>query len=159
MPRTVIGPETRVGGALTGKDDLVIEGAVDGPIAGEAAVTLAAGARVGGEVRGRDVIVGGVLNQKVHASGTVRLLATAQVFADITTPRIVIDEGAVFEGQVRMIRAGAAAPRANPSDERRAPAASANVAYEIDERRPADEARAIPSLPPVGKKKLLRRTP
>src|SRR5437016_4100609 len=104
MPRTVIGPETRVGGGLGGKDDLLIEGTVDGAVSGEATVTVAAGANVGGEVRGRDVVIGGEVRHAVFASGTVRLLATAQVFADITTPRIAIDEGAVFEGQVRMVR-------------------------------------------------------
>ena|SRR5581483_760569 len=157
MPRTVIGPETRVGGPLGGKDDLVIEGTVDGPVSGEATVTLAAGSNVGGEVRGRDVIVGGVLRQAVHATGTVRLLATAQVFADITTPRIAIDEGAVFEGQVRMIRANAnvhvnANVNANAN-------ANASASEKPASMNVAPAPRAIPTLPPVGKKKLLRRTP
>ena len=60
----MIGPQTRVAGPLSGKDDLVIEGTVEGTVQGEALVTIAAGARVNGEVRGRDVIVAGRLDAR-----------------------------------------------------------------------------------------------
>src|SRR3954452_15121326 len=100
--KTVIGPDTRIAGPLSGKDDLEVHGTVDGPGHGEASVTIAAGARIGGEVRGRDVIVGGEVAHPVYASGTVRLLATAVLTGDLEAPRIAIDEGAVFDGEVRM---------------------------------------------------------
>src|SRR6478735_9752066 len=115
MARTLIGPDTRVAGPLSGKDDLVVEGTVDGPVEGAAQVTIAAGARVAGEVRGRDVVVAGLLTHNVYATGTVRLLASAEVRADIEAPRIAIDEGAVFEGEVRMVRAPAAVKPAVPA--------------------------------------------
>src|SRR6185503_9822873 len=111
--KTVIGPETRIAGPLSGKDDLEVHGTVEGPVHGEASVTIAAGARIGGEVRGRDVIVGGELQHPVYATGTVRLLATANVTGDIEAPRIAIDEGAQFDGQVRM-RKKVAPPAATP---------------------------------------------
>ena len=134
MPRTVVGPETRVGGPLTGKDELVVEGTVDGPITGEGTVTIAAGARVGGEVRGRDVIIGGALHHPVHAAATIRLLATAEVYGDLHAPRIAIDDGAVCEGALHM---GRKRSRTNANE----PAAL----------------REIPSLPGIGKRKLVRR--
>src|SRR5215475_13797341 len=108
--KTVIGAETRIAGPLSGKDDLEIHGTVDGPVHGEAAVTIAAGARIGGEVRGRDVVVGGDLTHSVYATGVVRLLATAKVTGDIEAPRIAIDEGAVIDGQIRMRKKAAPAP-------------------------------------------------
>src|SRR5262245_13989402 len=104
MPRTVVGPETRVGGPLTGKDEIVVEGTVDGPVTGEATVTIAAGARVAGEVRGKEVVIGGVMHQPIFGAASVRLLATAEVYADITSPRIAIDDGAICEGALRMGR-------------------------------------------------------
>ena len=100
--KTLIGPQTRIAGPLSGTDDLEVHGIVDGPVDGGASVTIAAGARIGGEVRGRDVIVGGELAHAVFATGTVRLLATAVMTGDIEAPRIAIDEGAVFDGQIRM---------------------------------------------------------
>jgi cytoskeletal protein CcmA (bactofilin family) len=133
--KTVVGPETRIAGALSGKDDLEVHGTVEGPVHGEASVTIAAGARIGGEVRGRDVIVGGELVHPVYATGTVRLLATAVVTGDIEAPRVAIDEGAVFDGQIRMRRKAMAAPA--PS---------------------VPQTRAIPELATVTRKPLIRKS-
>src|SRR5262249_3035706 len=101
---TVIGPETRLAGALYGKDDLCVEGTVDGPVHGEAKVTLTASSAVHGDVRGRDVILAGKLSHNVFATHTVHLQASGELRGDIEAPRVAIDEGAVFEGQVRMKR-------------------------------------------------------
>jgi cytoskeletal protein CcmA (bactofilin family) len=143
--KSVIGPETRIAGPLSGKDDLEVHGTVDGPVHGEASVTIAAGARIGGEVRGRDVIVGGELAHAVYASGTVRLLATAVLTGDIEAPRIAIDEGAVFDGQVRMRRKAVVS---HPSSVV-SPAAPAPS---------APQTRAIPELATVTRKPLIRKS-
>jgi cytoskeletal protein CcmA (bactofilin family) len=139
--KTVIGPLTHIAGPLTGKDDLEVHGTVDGPVVGEAAVTIAAGARISGEVRGRDVIVGGDLAHAVFATGTVHLLASALVTGDIEAPRVAIDEGAVFDGQIRM-RRKAPAPLA-------VPAAPVQAVPAV---------RAIPELAAPGRKTLIRKS-
>ena len=139
--KTVVGPETRIAGPLSGKDDLEIHGTVEGPVHGEASVTIAAGARIGGEVRGRDVIVGGELAHPVFATGTVRLLSTAVLTGDIEAPRVAIDEGAVFDGQIRMRK------NRQPATGDRQPAMV----------KPATE-RAIPELATVTRKALIRKT-
>src|SRR5258706_16102749 len=103
MPSSpVIGAETRVVGALSGPDDLVVDGTVDGTVTGQAAVTIGTSARIGGEVRGRDVTIAGALRYNVYASSAIRLTATAQVFGDLHAPRVAIDDGALFEGQIKM---------------------------------------------------------
>jgi cytoskeletal protein CcmA (bactofilin family) len=149
MPRTVIGPETRIAGALSGKDELVVEGTVDGTVSGDGAVTIAAGSTVNGDVRGREVVIAGVLRHNVFATQSVRLLATAEVYGDIATPRIAIDEGAVFEGQIRM-KAEA------PSRDRRA-ADSPMRSNKPEPAVAAPVAREIPSLPPLGRQTATRR--
>jgi cytoskeletal protein CcmA (bactofilin family) len=157
MPRTVIGPETRVAGALSGKDELVVEGTVDGAVSGDTSVIIAAGATVNGDVRGREVVVGGVLRHNIQATQSVRLLATAEVYGDITTPRIAIDEGAVFEGSMRM-----------KSPERRAANSPMRAAKPEPEPQPAPQpapapalaqatSREIPSLPALGRQTATRR--
>lgn len=162
MARTHIGPETRVAGPLSGKDDLTVEGTVDGPVDGAAQVLIAAGARVAGEVRGRDVVVGGTLTHNVYATGTIRLLATADVRADLIAPRIAIDEGAQFEGQVKMTRAAAPQPQPVAAAPVVAPPVAATpvaapVVRPVTPAAPAS--REIPSLPAIGKRKIVRRTP
>jgi cytoskeletal protein CcmA (bactofilin family) len=175
---TVIGPQTRVLGGLGGKDDLVIEGTVEGPIEGEAAVTIAVGARVNGAVRGRDVTVAGELSHPVFATGTVRLLASAHMSGDIEAGRIAIDEGATFDGAVRMRRRTAAAAVATPAPAAAAapapvapsppaaaaptppaPATAAPAAAPLPfSPTPISAARQIPELASPGRKRLVRKT-
>jgi cytoskeletal protein CcmA (bactofilin family) len=176
MARTHIGPDTRVAGPLSGKDDLTIEGTVEGPVEGAAEVVIAPGARVGGEVRGRDVVIGGKLEHNVVATGMIRLLSTAEVLADLVAPKIAIDEGAVFEGQVRRVRPPVANATVKSATEIAAPKGRADGAAggleRVPEQAPRSGAqpgssqgsksiipREIPSLPAVGKRKILRRTP
>jgi cytoskeletal protein CcmA (bactofilin family) len=142
---TVISSGTRIAGPLFSKDDLTIEGTVEGPISGEGRVVIGTSADVRGEVRGREVTIAGPLKWSVHATVSIRLLDSAEVQGDLSAPRIAIDEGAVFEGQVRMLRNPA--PAAIPIE---APPAQAPTA-------PA-AAREIPALAVPGKKALVRRT-
>jgi cytoskeletal protein CcmA (bactofilin family) len=179
MSRTVIGPGTRVAGPLHGKDDLLIEGTVEGPVTGEAQVTIAQGAVVKGIVRGRDVVLAGRLDFDLIGTATARLAATAELNGNIEAPRVAIDEGAVFDGQVRMKRTAtatpAAAPTAPPPAPRAAPGAStpagppapaaaappastlATPAPAATPAPPRSGPREIPILPEIGKRKLTRR--
>src|SRR5437588_7339256 len=97
-PSTIIGPGTHIESGVRAKDDVHIHGRVDGPVVGEAAVILAAGAEVGGDVWGAEVTIGCALKHAVHATRSVRLLSTAEVLGDIVAPRIIVDDGAVLEG-------------------------------------------------------------
>jgi cytoskeletal protein CcmA (bactofilin family) len=141
---TVIGPETRIAGALYGKDDLVVEGVVDGPVHGEAHVTIAHGATVNGDVRGREVTLGGALKHNVYGTNLVRLLATAELHGDIHAPRFAVEEGAIFEGQVRMART------AELHETVPKPPATPKVSESA-------AIRAIPPLPSPGRKRLVRK--
>ena len=155
--KTVVGPETRIAGPLSGKDDLEVHGTVDGPVHGEASVTIAAGARIGGEVRGRDVIIGGELAHPVFATGTVRVLASAVMTGDIEAPRVAIDEGAVFDGQVRMRKKAAATTASTATTSVAVPATTA-VAVPAAPVKPVPAVRAIPELAAPGRKPLIRKS-
>jgi cytoskeletal protein CcmA (bactofilin family) len=109
---------------------------------------------VGGEVRGRDVVVAGVLHHGVVATHSIRLLASAEVYGDLAAPKVAIDEGAVFEGRVRMGRRKQEPATAEPVA---APSAAAPAAMAPATVQPPAP-REIPSLPGIGKKKLVRRT-
>src|SRR5262245_7760599 len=104
MPRTKIRAGTRILGAIVASDELVIEGAVEGPVTGESTVTLAAGARVDGEVRGREVVIAAAHKHDVHASEAIRLLSTAEVTGNLFAPRLAVEEGALLEGRVTIVR-------------------------------------------------------
>ena len=59
------------------------------------------GTSIEGEVRGPgDLVVRGSLRGRIAMGGTVRLEANSEVRADIRAPRVVIVDGAVFQGDV-----------------------------------------------------------
>src|SRR5688572_18552047 len=107
MSATVIASHTRIDGALSSDGDLVIEGAVAGDVHSTGRLTLGTDAKVGGTVQAREVFVACRLMHGVRAEGLVHLLSTAEVVGDLEASRLVIDDGAVFEGQVRLRRSGA----------------------------------------------------
>jgi cytoskeletal protein CcmA (bactofilin family) len=149
MSNTVIGAGSHIEGGIRAKDDLQVEGRVDGPISAEAKVALLAGAEIGGDVSGSEVTIGCVLKHNVRASQSVHLLATAEVYGEIRAPRIVVDDGAVLEGQVKITRA---APE--KKDERRK---TDSPMRQIAAPPPAPKERKIPELPALGKRVATRR--
>ena len=152
MAKTVIAAGTQVEGGLRGKDDLQVDGRVDGAVVGEAAVVVSAGAQVGGGVWGREVTIGCVLRHDVHATHAVHLLSSAEVYGQITAPRITVDDGAVLEGQVKITRVTPA--QMNEQSERRAPESRMR---QIAAAAAPPGPRAIPELPALGRRVATRR--
>jgi cytoskeletal protein CcmA (bactofilin family) len=144
---TVVGPGTHIEGGLRGRDDLQVLGRVDGSVVGEAAVLVGAGAEVGGDVWGADVTIGCALRHGVHATRSVHLLSTAEVYGEIVAPRIVVDDGAILEGQVRITRA---VPAQMKQEERRKDSSPMRQIA-------APKERIIPELPALGRRVATRR--
>ena len=68
---------------------------------GGAPTVVGAGTTVEGEVQGPgDLVVRGSLRGRVSMGGTVRLEPESDVRADIRAPRVVIVDGATFQGAV-----------------------------------------------------------
>jgi cytoskeletal protein CcmA (bactofilin family) len=78
----------------TATDDASIE-------AKETPTVVAPGTSVEGDVRGEgDLVVQGSLRGRASMGGTVRIEAGSSVQADIRAPRVVIVDGASFQGVV-----------------------------------------------------------
>jgi cytoskeletal protein CcmA (bactofilin family) len=148
---TIIGPEIRVMGRVTGEEDLHVQGRVDGAISLTETLFVAPGGIVAAEVDALNVVVSGVLVGNVTARESVTLHAGAKLVGDITAPRLIIADGAAFKGNVHMGAAGEDAAAAR-SAARARPAAPPRrvVAAPARETRAAPPARA--ATPP-------RRTP
>lgn len=99
---TVIGPEIRVLGRVTGEEDLHVQGRIDGAIALTETLYVAAGGIVAAEVDALNVVVSGVIVGNVTARDCVTLHAGAKLVGDITAPRLIIADGAAFKGSVHM---------------------------------------------------------
>ncbi len=106
---TVIGRSVTIRGELSGKEDLFMDGVVEGTISlPESKLTVGPNARVLADVDARDVVVYGTVEGKIRASGRVELRASAVVHGDIFAARLSIEEGAGVTGRVEMLDRGAA---------------------------------------------------
>jgi cytoskeletal protein CcmA (bactofilin family) len=79
---------------------------IDGTFTGEITTTdlliIGEGAKVSATVNCGSVEIKGDINGNVNANDSIILRATARVHADIYAPSLVMDKGAVFEGNSRM---------------------------------------------------------
>jgi len=98
----VIGARTRIKGELTGDEDVVVEGQVDGEIRIQRDLRIAPGGTVRAGVSARSVVVSGELNGDCTAQQRVEIQASGRLVGNIKAPRIVIAEGAVFRGNSDM---------------------------------------------------------
>src|SRR5690606_41779346 len=100
-------------GTRAGTDTLRTDDSLDGEVNFSGGLYVGEGARLGAHVRARNVTVAGEIRGNVYAEQRVELLASARVFGDIHTRKLIIGEGAHFEGSsIMQQEARSATPRA-----------------------------------------------
>jgi cytoskeletal protein CcmA (bactofilin family) len=102
-----IGRSIRIRGEVSGDEDLIIQGHVDGTVSlKEHTVTVGPDGNVKADITGRVVTVEGSVEGNLTADEQVILRGTAQVVGDITAPRVVLEDGVRFRGGVDMGEVG-----------------------------------------------------
>jgi cytoskeletal protein CcmA (bactofilin family) len=99
---TVLGSRLKIVGDVSGDEDLVVNGRLEGKIRVDRKVTVNAGAEVEGDVQAKSVTIGGRVHGQVMASERAELLSTGRVQGNVHAPRIVMAEGAQIQGRVVM---------------------------------------------------------
>ena len=98
-----IGKSISINGDLTGNEDLVIEGKVEGKVdLPNNQLTIGANGTVRAEVKAKAVSVVGRVTGNVSATERIEIQATGIVEGDVSAPRLVVAEGAVVNGSVQM---------------------------------------------------------
>lgn len=109
--RATIGRSITIKGEVTGDEDLLIQGRVDGSVdLKQHAVTVGPDGEVKASIVARIVTVEGRVEGDLSADEQVILRSSASVHGDITAPRVVLEDGARFRGGVDM---GEPKPRSN----------------------------------------------
>jgi cytoskeletal protein CcmA (bactofilin family) len=98
----VIGATTAVNGRLSGDQPVTVFGRVEGAIQLANHLHVAEGGQVIAEIEAKTLTVRGALSGDVVAHELVTLQAGSVVTGNIRAPRIVIEEGARFKGQIDM---------------------------------------------------------
>jgi cytoskeletal protein CcmA (bactofilin family) len=123
---TTIGPTLVITGDVTSHEDITIHGRVKGQVHIKAgALVVAPKGTVEAKVEGLHVMIHGTLAGDVVASERLELTQTANVTGTLTTPTVVVREGATFNGMLDMDRKGA---RAKLQGNKLSPVAAERVA-------------------------------
>jgi cytoskeletal protein CcmA (bactofilin family) len=98
-----LGASLHVKGEITGNEDLVIDGSVEGLIQlDERKLTVGATAKVTADIIAREVVVYGNVKGNLRAKDRIEIKKDGSVNGDLTTARIMIEDGAYFKGSIEI---------------------------------------------------------
>ncbi|RJP82705.1 MAG: polymer-forming cytoskeletal protein [Candidatus Zixiibacteriota bacterium] len=110
---TIIGHDATLEGKLTVKHDMRVEGQVKGELSSTDTITVGSTGKVEGLITAENVVVGGQVDGTIKASGRITLEAGSRFTGDLEAARLVITEGATFNGHSTMTASGSAAGSAS----------------------------------------------
>jgi cytoskeletal protein CcmA (bactofilin family) len=91
----------RIKGEITGKEDLFIDGNLEGKLdLSGSSVTIGPNGRVKADIQAREIIVRGNVNGKLIGRDRVQLWNSGSVTGEVQTDRLAIEDGAVLRGKV-----------------------------------------------------------
>ena len=93
---------SRVSGQIVFEGSARIEGYVEGEIQCHETLTIGEGAEVRAKISGKVIVIRGKVEGNVTAKEKIELAAPARLFGNVVTPRLVITEGVVFDGDCSM---------------------------------------------------------
>jgi cytoskeletal protein CcmA (bactofilin family) len=101
----VIGKSVVVKGQILSREDLTIEGDVEGTVElHEHRLTVGLNGKVSASVKARELVVLGSIHGNVDITDKIDIRKDAKLVGDIKTARIVIEDGAFFKGNIDIVR-------------------------------------------------------
>jgi cytoskeletal protein CcmA (bactofilin family) len=100
---TVLGEFTTFTGNIESEGSIKVLGKVEGDVKASGDVYIEQTSSVTGNIYGSNVYISGHIKGNVLAKGILHLMTQAKLYGDIEVNSIVTDEGAIFQGNCRMI--------------------------------------------------------
>jgi cytoskeletal protein CcmA (bactofilin family) len=123
--QAVLGKSVIVKGQIFSREDLTIDGDVEGTIElQEHRLTVGPNGKVKASVKAREIVVLGTIHGNVETTDRIDIRKDAKLVGDIKTARIVIEDGAYFKGNIDIIRADAPKQASQPAPKTQTQAAS-----------------------------------
>jgi cytoskeletal protein CcmA (bactofilin family) len=103
--QTILGQSITLHGEMSGKEDLLIEGQLEGTISlPEHCVTVGPHGGVKAEIHARQIIVLGAVTGNITAREKIEIRKTGQVVGDLVAAAVAIEDGAYFKGSIDILR-------------------------------------------------------
>jgi cytoskeletal protein CcmA (bactofilin family) len=100
--RAYLDSRTKINGKLNFEGPVQIDGHVEGEIVAREHLVIGEGAQVMAKIKAGSVVVAGVVNGEIIATERIEIRASARISGNLAAPRVVMHEGALFEGHCTM---------------------------------------------------------
>ena len=99
----MIGQSIIIKGTITGNDDLIVEGTVEGSISlPDNDLTIGESGKVTADLSAKNVKVEGQVIGDISSSEKVVVSKTGRIRGNIVAPRVTLEDGAKFKGSIDM---------------------------------------------------------
>lgn len=109
---TIVGQGAKLEGNVISAGSLRIDGQIKGTVNAEGDVMLSPQSQVDADIHAQNVIVAGRFKGKIDVKGRAEIARGGRVDGDITSKTLVVEEGAIFQGQSIMDQQGGTAAQA-----------------------------------------------
>jgi cytoskeletal protein CcmA (bactofilin family) len=100
----VIGPSMNIKGEIRTREELFVDGEVEGLLESHSLLTVGANGKVRANIKAREVVVFGSVRGNVDVAEKIAIRDNGSVIGDIKTSGISIDDGAYFKGSIDISR-------------------------------------------------------
>ena len=100
----VIGPSMNIRGEIRTREELLVDGEVEGVLESQSLITVGPNGKVKANIKAREVVVFGSVRGNVEAAEKIAIRDHGRVIGDIKTCGISIDDGAYFKGSIDISR-------------------------------------------------------
>lgn len=97
-----ISSDVEIKGTIKFENDLVADGRIEGEIITKGALVIGTNGYVQGDITAGSVAIQGQVLGNVTADQRVELLRDSELVGDLTSPRVMIDDGATFVGKANI---------------------------------------------------------
>lgn len=97
-----LGKDTEFEGKFSFTGDVRIDGTFSGEIFSSGTLIVGEGAVIRSKVHIGDMIISGEVHGDIVAENKIEISVPGKLFGNIQTPKLVIEEGVIFEGNCKM---------------------------------------------------------
>jgi cytoskeletal protein CcmA (bactofilin family) len=102
--QAVIGPSMSIKGEIRAREELLVDGEVEGLLESQSLLTVGPNGKVRGNIKARDVAIFGSVRGNVVVAEKIAIREQGSLIGDIKGAGISIDDGAYFKGSIDIVR-------------------------------------------------------